>query len=191
MKTIMIRDDVYRKLNKIKGNKSFSDIIEKLIEESLSLRKKKLEKYFGILSEEEAKELEREIKEMRKMMKVLIESSAIIDYLKGNKKVKEVILNSEDFYVSSLTVYEILLGKIKESEILDFLSAFKIINPTKKDAIIGSQIYKKLKDKGKLIGSFDILISAQAINRRLTLVTKDSDFLKVKEEFDKLNLYLI
>ena len=66
MKTIMIRDDVYRKLNEIKGNKSFSDIIEELIEESLSLRRKKLEKYFGILSEEEAKELEREIKEMRK-----------------------------------------------------------------------------------------------------------------------------
>jgi predicted CopG family antitoxin len=66
MKTIMIRDDVYRKLNEIKGNKSFSDIIEELIEESLSLRKKKLEKYFGILSKEEAKKLEREIKEMRK-----------------------------------------------------------------------------------------------------------------------------
>jgi len=125
------------------------------------------------------------------MMKVLIESSATIDYLKGNKKVKEVILNSDEFYVSSLTVYEILLGKVKEREILDFLSAFKIINPTKKDAIIGSKIYKKLKDKGKLIQSFDILISAQAINRRLTLVTKDSDFLKVKGEFNKLNVILI
>ena len=67
MKTIMIKDDVYRKLNEIKGDESFSDIIEELIEESLSLRKKKLEKYFGILSEEEAKELEREIKEMRKI----------------------------------------------------------------------------------------------------------------------------
>jgi len=66
MKTIMIRDDVYRKLNEIKGNKSFSDIIEELIEESLSLRKKKLKKYFGILSKEESEELEREIKEMRK-----------------------------------------------------------------------------------------------------------------------------
>jgi predicted CopG family antitoxin len=66
MKTIMIKDDVYRKLNEIKGNKSFSDIIEELIEESLSLRRKKLEKYFGILSEGEAKELEREIKEVRK-----------------------------------------------------------------------------------------------------------------------------
>ncbi|NAZ26446.1 MAG: PIN domain-containing protein [Nanoarchaeota archaeon] len=124
-------------------------------------------------------------------MKVLIESSAIIDYLKGNKKVEEVILNSEDFYISSLTVYEVLLGKVKESEILDFLSAFKIINLTKKDVVIGSKIYKKLKDKGKVIGNFDILISAQAINRRLTLVTKDSDFLKVKEEFKKLNLILI
>jgi len=66
MKTIMIRDDVYKKLNEIKGDESFSDIIEELIEESLSLRKKKLEKYFGILNEEEAKELEREIKEMKK-----------------------------------------------------------------------------------------------------------------------------
>ncbi|ACR41241.1 type II toxin-antitoxin system VapC family toxin [Saccharolobus islandicus] len=124
-------------------------------------------------------------------MKVLIESSAIIDYLKGNEKVKEVILNSEDFYVSSLTIYEVLLGKVEESKILDFLSAFKVINPTKKDAIIGSRIYKKLRDRGKLIGSFDILISAQAMNKGLTLVTKDFDFLKVKEEFDELNLILI
>ena len=27
MKTIIVKDDVYRKLNEIKGNKSFSDII--------------------------------------------------------------------------------------------------------------------------------------------------------------------
>ena len=66
MKKITVRDDVYRKLNEIKGNKSFSDIIEELIKESLSLRKKKLKKYFGILSKQEAKELEGEIKEMRK-----------------------------------------------------------------------------------------------------------------------------
>jgi predicted CopG family antitoxin len=66
MKTIMIRDDVYNKLPKIKGNKSFSDIIEELIEESISLRRKKIEKYFGILKEEEAEELKKEIYEMRK-----------------------------------------------------------------------------------------------------------------------------
>jgi predicted CopG family antitoxin len=66
MKTIMIRDDVYNKLARIKGNKSFSDIIEELIEESISLRRKRIEKYFGILKDDEAKELKKEIYEMRK-----------------------------------------------------------------------------------------------------------------------------
>ncbi|MFP3203598.1 MAG: antitoxin VapB family protein, partial [Sulfolobus sp.] len=40
MKTIMIRDDVYKKLVEIKGDKSFSEIIEELIEESLTLRRR-------------------------------------------------------------------------------------------------------------------------------------------------------
>jgi PIN domain. len=42
-----------------------------------------------------------------------------------------------------------------------------------------------------LIGYFDILISAQAINRDLTLVTKDTDFLKVADEFNELKVALI
>jgi Uncharacterized ACR, COG1753. len=67
MKTIMIRDDVYKKLVEIKGDKSFSEIIEELIEESLTLRRRKLEKYFGILNEEEAEEIMKEIKEVRKI----------------------------------------------------------------------------------------------------------------------------
>ena len=67
MKTIMIRDDVYRKLVEIKGDRSFSDVIEELIEESVSLRKKKLERYFGILSEEEAKEILKAIEESRRL----------------------------------------------------------------------------------------------------------------------------
>ncbi|MGC9106138.1 MAG: antitoxin VapB family protein [Thermoprotei archaeon] len=66
MKTITIRDDVYEKLLEIKGDRDISDVIEELIRESVSLRKKKLEKYFGVLSEEEAEELWREIKERRR-----------------------------------------------------------------------------------------------------------------------------
>jgi hypothetical protein len=124
-------------------------------------------------------------------MKVLIESSAIIEYLKGNAKVKEIISNSEDFYVSTLTIFEVLLGKVEENKILDFLSAFNVIGLNKKDSIIASRIYKRLRDKGKLIGYFDILISAQAINRGLTLVTKDTDFLKVADEFNELKVALI
>ncbi len=124
-------------------------------------------------------------------MRVLIESSAIIEYLKGNAKVKEIISNSEDFYVSTLTIFEVLLGKVEENKILDFLSAFNVIGLNKKDSITASRIYKRLRDKGKLIGYFDILISAQAINRGLTLVTKDTDFLKVADEFNELKVALI
>ena len=124
-------------------------------------------------------------------MKVLIESSAIIEYLKGNAKVKEIISNSEDFYVSTLTIFEVLLGKVEESKILDFLSAFNVISLNKKDSITASRIYKRLRDKGKLVGYFDILISAQAINRDLTLVTKDTDYLKVANEFNELKVALI
>lgn len=124
-------------------------------------------------------------------MKVLIESSAIIEYLKGNAKVKEIISNSEDFYVSTLTIFEVLLGKVEENKILNFFSAFNVIGLNKKDSITASRIYKRLRDKGKLIGYFDILISAQAINRGLTLVTKDTDFLKVADEFKELKVALI
>ncbi|MFP3203806.1 MAG: type II toxin-antitoxin system VapC family toxin, partial [Sulfolobus sp.] len=123
--------------------------------------------------------------------KVLIESSAIIEYLKGNAKVKEIISNSEDFYVSTLTIFEVLPGKVEENKILDFLSAFNVIGLNKKDSFIASRMYKRLRDKGKLIGYFDILISAQAINRDLTLVTKDTDFLKVADEFNELKVALI
>ncbi|BDC18727.1 type II toxin-antitoxin system VapC family toxin [Acidianus sp. HS-5] len=122
-------------------------------------------------------------------MKILLESSGIIEYLKGNARVKEIINKSEDFYVSSLSVFELLLGKVREKEILDFLSGFKILNVTRKDSILASRIYRTLKDKGKL-GSFDIIMAAQAINRDLTLVTKDADFLKVKEEFKELKLLI-
>jgi hypothetical protein len=124
-------------------------------------------------------------------MRVLIESSAIVEYLKGNAKVKEIISNSEDFYVSTLTIFEVLLGKVEENKILDFFSAFNVIGLNKKDSVIASRIYKRLRDKGKLIGYFDILISAQAINRGLTLVTKDTDFLKVADEFNELKVALI
>ena len=66
MRIIKVRDEVYKKLAQFKGDRSFSDVIEELIEESVSLRKK-LERYFGILSEEEAKEILKAIEESRRL----------------------------------------------------------------------------------------------------------------------------
>ncbi|MEQ9715938.1 MAG: antitoxin VapB family protein [Candidatus Asgardarchaeia archaeon] len=65
MKTLMIRDEVYEKLKSLKRkNESFSDLLERLI--SQIDNRTKLEKYFGILSNEEAKKLESEVFRVRK-----------------------------------------------------------------------------------------------------------------------------
>lgn len=45
MKIVVIEDDVYRKLVEIKGDKSFSEIIENLIEELKVARNKRLMKF--------------------------------------------------------------------------------------------------------------------------------------------------
>ena len=42
-----------------------------------------------------------------------------------------------------------------------------------------------------MINSVDVIIAAQAIDRGLTLVTKDKDFLEVKKVVDELELELI
>jgi len=45
MKTIMIEDKVYKKLRSIKGAKSFSKLLDSLVDESKSKRKAILDRY--------------------------------------------------------------------------------------------------------------------------------------------------
>ncbi|QPG51189.1 antitoxin [Saccharolobus solfataricus] len=62
MKTIMVRDDVYKKLVEIKGDRSFSEVIDELIKDSKEVRNRRLMRFFGILSEDV------EIKRIREML---------------------------------------------------------------------------------------------------------------------------
>lgn len=70
MKTIMIEDRVYRKLRSVKGTKSFSKLLDALVEESMDIKKAKLRKYFGAISKEEAERWKYAIGEIRKNFKV-------------------------------------------------------------------------------------------------------------------------
>jgi len=73
VKTIMIRDEVYKLLVELKNtNESFSDIILRLIKESAEARKRRIEKYFGSLKEDEAKILEEITEKSRKEFKTRI-----------------------------------------------------------------------------------------------------------------------
>ncbi len=66
MKTIMIKDTAYGKLAAYKKNKSFSEILNELIEGSKTAKMAKLKQYFGSISDKKAKEMSRTIKRIRK-----------------------------------------------------------------------------------------------------------------------------
>ena len=68
MKNIMVRDEVYEKLQKMKkGKESFSDVILRLIKRVKAKGIETLERYAGKLVDEE---LERIVMEERKKFKV-------------------------------------------------------------------------------------------------------------------------
>ncbi|QPG51188.1 type II toxin-antitoxin system VapC family toxin [Saccharolobus solfataricus] len=98
--------------------------------------------------------------------------------MRGNEVVKNIMFDADKIYVSSLSVFELLLGKDKN--VLDFISSLDgVVSLTKRDSVTASLIYKRLKENGSLIGLVDILIASQAINRKLTVLTKDKDFEKL------------
>jgi len=63
-KVISLSDESYTELARLKKSLSFSEIIIKLIKEK---RKDELMKFAGILSNEEAEKMKKEISEIRKL----------------------------------------------------------------------------------------------------------------------------
>jgi len=75
MKTIMVQDTVYKDLSAVKGDKSFSELFEEMLEnvkESKSYKMALLKTIFGTISGEEAEQAEKRIKKMRQNMVVRI-----------------------------------------------------------------------------------------------------------------------
>lgn len=72
MKTIMIEDRVYRKLRSVKGTKSFSKLLDALVDESMNIKKARLRRYFGSISDEQAERMQYAIGEIRKNFRVRI-----------------------------------------------------------------------------------------------------------------------
>ncbi len=121
---------------------------------------------------------------------VYLDTSAIIEFLRGNQRVRKIIEESSEIFTGVIQIYEIFFGEFyleekgyrsKIEEIKDFFLGLKTIKLEPEDSILASKIAAKLKAIGKTINDFDIIIAAQAIQRNLLLVTKDKDFERLKE----------
>jgi predicted nucleic acid-binding protein len=67
------------------------------------------------------------------------------------------------------------MGQI-ENVFETLISKIKVYHTTDESAIKSAQIYKRLKEKGGLIGENDIIIAGICLANREVLVTSDKDF---------------
>lgn len=125
---------------------------------------------------------------------ILIDTSIIIDLLKGTKEAISIIktLPPHQLYISAVTYAEIELGftllqsKKNKHEHAIFLDLIKnqelTVLPIHEDiARKYAQIQAALLAHGHQLSQFDATIAATALTHGLTLLTRDNDFKRVKD----------
>lgn len=91
-------------------------------------------------------------------------------------------------YISSITVAELQFGVYNSRYIernrislIKFLTPFSVLNFDDRDAEEFGKIRTTLKNEGKIIGAYDMLIAAQALAKNLILVTDNTkEFCRIK-----------
>jgi len=115
-------------------------------------------------------------------MRFLLDTDTCIYALKQNEHVIGRLLSTprEDVMVSVITEAELRTGAAKSSSPLktlrlieNFLRPLTLIDFTSDDAIAYAAVRAKLERAGTPIGPLDTLIAAQAIARRLTVVSNN------------------
>jgi tRNA(fMet)-specific endonuclease VapC len=129
---------------------------------------------------------------MKSKRKYLLDTDTCIYIIKKHppEVVKKVIKISDDgICISSVSISELEYG-IQKSQIksasrdalVRFLVAFEIIDFNSKDAYEYGRIRAYLESKGKIIGPYDLQIAAQAISRKMILVTNNTrEFSRIPE----------
>lgn len=115
-------------------------------------------------------------------MKYLLDTDTCIYALKQNRNVIDELLSRsrEDILISVITEGELRTGAAKSSSprktlslIENFLKPLTLVGFTSEDAATYAQVRAKLERAETPIGPLDTLIAAQAVTRKLTLVSNN------------------
>ncbi len=122
---------------------------------------------------------------------IIFDTNVIIEYLKGNKQIIEIInecKSKNDMGITFITEYELLKYITKNKEIIyDFLNNVTIIQLDNDSIIFSAEIFNELKNEGKMINENDILIAGMSLKSNNVLITMDSDF----KNIDNKNIKII
>src|SRR5712692_3168534 len=115
-------------------------------------------------------------------VKYLLDTDTCIYALKQNAAVLERMLSRSraDVAVSAITEAELRTGAAKSSSpvktmrlVENFLQPLTVVEFTSSDAVSDASVRAKLERAGTPIGPFDTLIAAQAVGRKLILVSNN------------------
>jgi predicted nucleic acid-binding protein len=110
----------------------------------------------------------------------LIDTSVLIDFLRGKME------NLGDS-ISVISLMEVLrvLNKEKRLKVLKELGGIYTVYPIdEKVALEYAELYYELRNKGKVIADLDLIIASTAKVYNEKLITRDKDFLAVKDYVD-------
>ena len=128
-------------------------------------------------------------------MNYLLDTNACIALMNGDRaslrnKVQHSIRHGDQFFVSSISTFELWYGVFKSSRtdfnadrLQAFLSgAISVVEFDDDDARAAGSIRSGLEKKGRLMGVYDLLLAGQAIRRQMILITANvSEFARVKD----------
>jgi tRNA(fMet)-specific endonuclease VapC len=115
-----------------------------------------------------------------------LDTNIIIDIFRNEGGIAEKVnslLNSNDFFITSITLCELYKGAFghanseeKLKKLDEFLDNVQLITLNKDSSKEFGKLWQKLKENGKLINYFDVLIASIVKAENLTLITRDKDF---------------
>lgn len=120
--------------------------------------------------------------------RVVIDTSVFIEFLRTKDKVKTILFtlpDNVDLCISSVTLYELLMGATTEEKVNDIriLTNDLIVLPFSKDiAVKASEIYHHLRKNNKMIEFRDIFIAATCIVHSLSIKTLNKKHFKRIDE---------
>ena len=125
--------------------------------------------------------------------KLLLDTSAIIEILSGNKSVADKIHKYSDLYINAVALGELYIGvyrvlnKPKQlKQIQEFIELCNVLVIDKETANHYGEIQAELYKKGKPLPVNDIWIAATAKQYNLPIATKDKHFLSFENTIVKI-----
>ena len=120
----------------------------------------------------------------------IIDTSVMVAFLKGSpdtvNKIDELTKNGK-VAITTITYYELLKGAslslMRQENLLEItklITNMVIVDLSLEACAEAAEIYRELKEDGRLIGEFDIIIAAIARTNHEALLTLDKHFKSVR-----------